>query len=424
MQVAEHVEPGQDAGQERRAEPDGARRDGRQDLERVAQRDEVARVRGAERAATEQALQVVDLVEKHRERLALLGPLREERDRLEARLDRLAAGERTHQPVAQEPPAHRRPGPVDHREEGTVASAVARVLDDLERPAGRRVEHHDLGHLVPGDPGHVTQVGLLRLLEVRQERPRRAGGEILPLAAEPLERRGAEALQESAVGGVPGEPPGGDRRQQQSLEPLARQKGVRGGSLAVHDLAWREAGQDLDQRVTRARAAILAHPEIAGGEIEDGAAKRGGVGGRRRAATSVVVSGDDGDVVRLARRQVGRVGEGAGGDHPGDGAAHDPLRLARVLHLVADRHPIAVPDEPRDVTVGGVIGDAAHRRFVAGSASAGGERQRQRAAGDPGVVVEHLVEVAETEHQNRVRVLRLHLAILPEHRGQRVHRSP
>ena len=122
--------------------------------------------------------------------------------------------------------------------------------------------------------------------------------------------------------------------------------------------------------------------ELAGGKVEEGEAE----------------AGDGGDVAVGVGVEEAVLGDGAGGDDAGDLAADDRALLdgAGILHLVAERGGLAGADELREVGVERVVGDAAHRRY-----GALGERGAEDRGGDDGVLAEHLVEIAEAEHQNR-----------------------
>ena len=120
---------------------------------------------------------------------------------------------------------------------------------------------------------------------------------------------------------------------------------------------------------------------------------------------------------RLARVEVAGVGQRAGRDDARDVALDDALGLLRVLDLIADGDAEAALDEPRDVAVGGVERDAAHRHRVAGGVlRSRGQRQLEGARGRQRVLVEHLEEVAHPEEQDGVAVARLGVEVLP-HRG-------
>ena len=81
--------------------------------------------------------------------------------------------------------------------------------------------------------------------------------------------------------------------------------------------------------------------------------------------------------------------------------------------------PVALLDQPRDVPFGGVVRHAGHRHPLAAADVAAGEHDVERLRHDLGVVVERLVEVAQAEEEDRVRMARLHLKVLPTNRRRR-----
>ena len=109
----------------------------------------------------------------------------------------------------------------------------------------------------------------------------------------------------------------------------------------------------------------------------------------------------------FARVEDRAVGGGAGRDDADDFAAHQFLARAGLLHLVADGDFEAGANQPRDVAFRGVIGHAAHGDGLALFAVARSQSDLQLARGDDGVFVEELVEIAQAEQQQRVRVARL-----------------
>ena len=155
--------------------------------------------------------------------------------------------------------------------------------------------------------------------------------------------------------------------------------------------------------------------ELAGAELAEGDA--GAVPGEK----------DGADVVAALFREHGAVRDGTGGDDADDIPLHESLGQCRVFQLFADGDLVAFCNELCDVAFRAVIGDAAHGRALFGILDIpvpGGERQVQFPGGGDGVVVEHLIEVAETEEEQTVTVLLLDLLILALHRGQLSHRKP
>ena len=99
-----------------------------------------------------------------------------------------------------------------------------------------------------------------------------------------------------------------------------------------------------------------------------------------------------------------------------DYADHFPtgkgLGILRQLHLFADGYLLSAVQKPLDVVLGRMVRDAAHRGITPVCQS-----QIQQGRYLLGILVEHLVEVAETEEEHHIRVLALDLAVLLHQRG-------
>jgi hypothetical protein len=127
---------------------------------------------------------------------------------------------------------------------------------------------------------------------------------------------------------------------------------------------------------------------------------------------------------RFEGGQVGRrpgherlgVQDGARRDNPRDVASDEAPGGSRILDLVADGDLAPRGHEPRDVVLDGVVRHAAHRGLDVGVLVPRGQRDPEHRSGFPGVVEEHLVEVAHPVEQDGVRDPALHLEVLPEHR--------
>jgi hypothetical protein len=186
--VCQVVELGDEASDQRRLEllqHHAHARDGR---DRLAQRYQVARAGGAERRAPDQPLDVV-----HRlQRVAQLDPRRaaerEVFDGVEAILDSLQRDQRTQQPCAQQPAAHRRDRAIDLLQQRSRPPAVAR-LDHLEVLQRGRIDEEAVGAGAEGDVADVREIRLLRVAQVLHQR---AGG------GDGAADRRAEALSDCA----------------------------------------------------------------------------------------------------------------------------------------------------------------------------------------------------------------------------------
>ncbi len=84
-------------------------------------------------------------------------------------------------------------------------------------------------------------------------------------------------------------------------------------------------------------------------------------------------------------------------DHAGNFAAHQLFRRAGCFHLIADGHAVTLLDKPRDVAIGRMIRHAAHGNCLAFFLVAGSQRDFQLARRSHRIVVEKLVEIAQTE---------------------------
>jgi hypothetical protein len=135
---------------------------------------------------------------------------------------------------------------------------------------------------------------------------------------------------------------------------------------------------------------------------------------------------DGGQIIRHAVFQHGALDDRAGTDNPDDVPPHEALGQERILGLLADRHLVALGDQAGDVRLRAVIGHAAHGGLVLLRLAAIPRRQGeiQFAGGDVRVLLEHLIEVAQAEKQQAVRVLFLDFPILFFHGGQFSHRNP
>jgi hypothetical protein len=166
-------------------------------------------------------------------------------------------------------------------------------------------------------------------------------------------------------------------------------------------------GKSSQERVGEVLPGHPADAHLAGGQVaqrQPHGALAGGVARQR------------GQEVVAARLQQAVAEHGAGGDHLGDRAANQALGQGGVLHLVADGHAAAGGHQAAQVGLQRVRGDAGERGLAA-AVVARGEREVEELRPFHRVVVEVLVEVADAEEDERVRVARLHLAPLQHQRS-------
>ena len=316
------------------------------------------------------------------------------------------------QPAAEHPASHGGLGLVQHPEEGALLLLAPEGLRQLQIPPGGEIQLHEPALLVVVQVVDVGQVRLLGLVQIIQQAPQGHGrrrvvsgqaaeGLLSELAADVLLRLRQPEAAFAAV-----------------LHPAAEflRQGVgeglfRTGPVVEDGLRRGEPAQLVDDVLHPVGAVKGRQVGLAGGDVAEGHA---GV-----LAVHVNATEDVGGLVL----QAGGVDDGAGGHHPDDVPLHQPLGGGGVLHLLADGHLVALGDEPGDIGLAGVVGDAAHGHpLLLGlgvlAVVPGGEGQIQLPGGQLGVVGEHLVEVAQAEEQDGVRVVLLDLQVLFHHGGQ------
>ncbi len=167
----------------------------------VCERVQVAAAGGAVDRAAHEPLHIADLPEREHQLAARHMVLRKLADGGEAALDRHDRQKRPLHPGAQQAPAHGSPGLVQHPQEGAALFPAAEGLRQLQRAARRPVELHIAPAVEHVEAADVAHVELLRLLNVLQQRPRRADG--LRRFPEPalVDVPEAEALADAGRGG-------------------------------------------------------------------------------------------------------------------------------------------------------------------------------------------------------------------------------
>ena len=155
------------------------------------------------------------------------------------------------------------------------------------------------------------------------------------------------------------------------------------------------------------------HVRVAGRHVAEG---RAGV---------LPVQKDAAEEVAAPVVEAGAVDDRAGRDDADDIALDKAFGKRRVLGLLADSDLVALGDEAGDVSVARMVGDTAHRRLILRRLAAVARREReiQLARGELCVLVEHLVEVAQAEKEDRILILFLDLQILLHHRRDLGHDS-
>ena len=167
---------------------------------------------------------------------------------------------------------------------------------------------------------------------------------------------------------------------------------------------------------SRASSSSTSTPGVLALKLGDGefAGRNVGVGdpgGRPRPGCEIADRIDRHQVIGLVLGEQFRLGDCAGGDHARDFALDQPASVW-LGDLLADGDVIAFFDQPGDIALDGVMRHARHRDALAFADRAAGQHKIKLAGGDFGIVVEHLVKVAQAEQEDTVGILPFNIQIL------------
>ena len=377
-------------------------RERRQPRQGIAQRAEVARCGAGAGHTRGEALEIGEAAQPLAESCALL-PRREPAfDRVQPALDGAGREQRPREPRAQAARAEAGHGLVQVVPQGVLRLAPGLRLEQLEVALGGRVvAQHVL--LAPAlDARELAAAPALHAVEV-VERPGGRGqcGRHVLEASDLL--RPAPARQRCVPEAFgrhrahrPREPA------QRPLEPFGERR-IEIGRRGHHPLGDADARHEIGRFGPRQ----LEQADLAGRCV--GEAQARDLGLRPHGREKVVGRG---------------VEELVGGDRAWrqdlrHAALDQALRARRVLELVADRDLVSEAQQPRDVGVALMPGHAAHRDRLGILPVARGEGETEELGSPDGVLEEHLVEVAQPEEQERVRMLGLDARVLLHERRAR-----
>ena len=212
--------------------------------------------------------------------------------------------------------------------------------------------------------------------------------------------------------------PGGGRRCSVGLAafPTEGGRGRRAHNARFEPGPHHLGGLQLQQLLVQGAAPLpLGDPELAGAHI-----------GHRQPPTAAAAQHHGAEPVVASGGEHALLEHRAGGEHPGDVAAQQGPLGGGGLELVAEGHAEAAAHQLSAVALGGVVGDARHRHPAdALAALLAGEGELQQAREQQGIFEEELVEVAEAVEQHALRMGRLELHVVTQHRaeGGRVHQA-
>ncbi len=372
--------------------------------EAVAQAAEIARAAPAEGQTRQGAGHVAGALQFAAQSLAQIAPLGEPGHGVEPRLDGRGREERAREAGGQQPRPGRAHRAVEGGEERALPAAREGPLD-LEAGAGGRIDGHGVGLGRPARRGEGRSPAALRRLQVGGDQAQRrhlGPGE----RAEAVQGLDAiEALEPGLRGGRLGQGRGhGLDDGPRGLQGLAHHR-IGEQAVGGQELGRAQRGQGGGQALGGEAEAF----DLAGGELH---------AGHRRAAGA---QSHGGQPIGPARVQEALLGQGARRHHPDDLAAHDGLGAplagrGRILHLLADGHLEAGPDQLGQIGLGRVGRHAGHGDRRPGVDAALGERDADGGGRLHRVVEEHLVEIAHAEKDQGVGLARLGREILRHHR--------
>ena len=388
------------------AESFGERAEMRHSLERGAQGGEIARgaVAGAEAAG--KAFDVADGAEDVLQAGDEFLRLHEGFDGILAGADGRDVEEGCSDPVAEHAGAHGGRGIIEDTEQRAVGGSIAEGMREFKIAARDVVEDHVMFAMKDTQGADVFEASIGEILAYIAERGASRGyGAGHLFAAKTVEGDDAKMLQQGIAAVIK------IHLVERDGEGVAEQIGIpriEGSVWRQKHLARLDAHEFLAQGII---AADFTEFERAGGDIQDSDADAGGRraglgGGERIECSEEIVAGV---------RELAFVEGGAGGDDAGYGAFDDAFGGARVFDLVADSDAAIVAQEAADVDLGGVIRDAAHGHIFTFLGAAASEREIQQFSGFDGIVVEHLIEIAEAEHEDGMGMLLFDGLILAHH---------
>ena len=310
---------------------------------------------------------------------------------------------RSFDPGAQHPAAHRRSGPVQHPEQRPALFPAAERFRQFQISSGGPVHLHISAAGEDVHAADMAEIELLCFLYIGQQRSGGAdGGGVFPETAAVCVRIPELRTDPRRAGRVIKALLSRLRHRRELHGKEGRYFGIPLRPGGQHGLFRGESAQfveDVADRILRECAAA----ELARGDVAEGG------------SPGAFLQADRADVIAPRFLQHGALGHGAGCDDPDHIPLHQSLGKGGILRLLADGHLIAFRYELGDIALGGMIGDAAHGGAllrILHAAVPRGQRQIELPGGDLRVVVEHLVEIAQPEKEQTVRVLLFDLVIL------------
>lgn len=247
---------------------------------------------------------------------------------------------------------------------------------------------------------------LLRFPKILDERPRRRNTVFPPRNAVRRKGPGAELFEQILFRMPDVERPGNvtGKGRKQIMPHLAAVAGGENHVLVADDLRRGQLHELIENIVERGSARKFHRGKFPRRDVRPGD------------GDAVARFVQTGDIVVSAFVEHRVVDERPRGDHPHDVPFHQPPpRFLGIGKLLADGDLFPHRNEPGDISVRGMIGNAAHGRPLLEAAVLARQRQIEQGGNLLCVLEEHFIKIPETIEQNTVLVFFLHLEIVPHH---------
>ena len=293
--------------------------------------------------------------------------------------------------MAEEPGSHRSGREIEHLEERNAFVARSERLDQLQVAAGHLVEPEESVRPPDRRPIQVRKAARLEVGDVAEQTAGRADrGPVVGTDAEAVERGKRKPATELFA-----------RELRVELPPVSSGHHETGVERTVGvERGYHLGGPESAEHFLQAAVGTELQRELTGRQVDRRDADVG-IAGIDRDQKVVLAAGDPAFFEQRPR-----------GDRLDDFAPDDSLGLLRILDLFADRDAVAAADQLPEVLGRGFGGHAGERHSI----TSGGQRDVQDPRRELGVVVEHLVEIAHPEKEDRVPVTGLDLPVLQEER--------
>ena len=334
--------------------------------------------------------------------------------RVEAVVDDGAGYQRLFQPAAQQALAHGGGSLIQNPQQGPPLLPAPHGLGELQIGAGHVGQVHVLGLGVADHRLEAADALNLGVVQVLQQSAHGVFHQAV----------GADL---SGVGPVPAKLFGQGGLDEAGSVPLILHQFHRAVEIFFDVVGDFPIGENalVHQHLTGMIAAQLRNdrqPQLVAGQLSDVGCAGGDI--RKADARLLPFQVEAGDVVVAVILQHAALDDSARRHHADDIPLDQALGGGRVLHLFADGHLIALGNQPGHIGLIAVEGHAAHGGTLLLAALLAGKGQIQLPGSRDGVVVEHLIEIADAIKEDLILMLFFDIQILFHHGRQIRHGIP